>query len=106
MPSYHPRIVLAAPTPVYTHPQCVQRIAIERSQVPSAPASASWFIGKTTCNGFSALHPAGQTLRFWPLGPLGIPLPLRLAIDPNFAVRYDLLSGRRINFTRDRAYVQ
>jgi hypothetical protein len=84
----------------------VQRIAIKRSQVPSAPASASWFTGKTICNGFSALHPAGQTLRFWPLGPLGILLPLKLAIDLIFALRDDVLSGRRVYFTRDRAYDQ
>jgi hypothetical protein len=48
----------------------VQRIAIKRSHVPDAPASASRLIGMMHCIGAAALHPAGQALaRFWLLGP-------------------------------------
>ena len=47
-------------------PQNVQRIAINRSQAPTAPASASWFTGKMLCIGFASWHPDGHEGRFSP----------------------------------------
>jgi hypothetical protein len=43
--------------------------------------------------GSAAWHPAGQALSFWPLGPLGILLPLKFAINLKLALRGHLLAS-------------